>query len=151
MIPEHWSFSSLTRDDTAERAQFHTNNHRWSWLIMHYRGGVLQFAFFSPFCYLASHVISPAFSYLSRSAFVFWISRIRGTVFRLAKFGRAFLLAQSGEDLYHCRFLFLGLGSLYIALLLLFNTPCATAVRLLDQPHCGWLFVSCHETTTILV
>lgn len=83
------SFSSPTRDDAAERAQFHTNNRRWSWLIMHYRGGVLQLLFFC-FCCFASHVISPAFLYLSRSAFVFWISRIRGTALRLTKFGRAF-------------------------------------------------------------
>jgi hypothetical protein len=57
------SFSSPTRDDAAERAQFHTNNRRWSWLIMHYRGGVLQLLFFcfllfrEP-CYFASFSLS---------------------------------------------------------------------------------------------
>ena len=57
------SFSSPTRDDVAERAQFHTNNRRWSWLIMHYRGGVLQLLFFcfllfrEP-CYFASFSLS---------------------------------------------------------------------------------------------
>lgn len=145
------SFSSPTRDDVAERAQFHTNNRRWSWLIMHYRGGVLQLLFFcfllfrEP-CYFASFSLS-----LSVGLCLLDITNQRdGFEADQVRTGFFYLLSP-GRDLYHCRFLVFGLGSLYTALLLLFNTPCATAVHLLDQSHCDWPCVSCHETTTILV
>jgi hypothetical protein len=132
------SFSSPTRDDAAERAQFHTNNRRWSWLIMHYRGGVLQLLFFcfllfrEP-CYFASFSLSLSVGLclldITNQRDGFEADQVRTGFFYLLSPGKIYTTVA---------FWFLGLVLFILLCFCYSTTPCATAVHLLDQLPCGW-------------
>lgn len=112
------------RDNGAERAQSHTNNRCWSWLIMHYRGGV--FVPIAIFAFLRCCELFRLPAFVSRLASVcFWISRIRRAALRLTKFGPGFFHLLVPGRIYTTVAFFVSWAGFSFTLLcfLLFNNP----------------------------